>query len=133
MRRYSNRTVPVHPLPADVDEPVHNDITLIAEIADELLCGNLVLIRWRPYPIATPRDILFCTKPTALNFVQVPWRALFVSVLGVGSWGFGKEAITSHYVADKLRLPPGPTTIALAELIAGIIEAMGADRPEVQA
>lgn len=96
-------------------------------IARNLKLGISTIIGWTDGE-ASHFDILFTKGAEPHGTLQggVEGSDLFISIMRCGSFGFEVGPTDTHhgYYAEKLRMYPGKTTEALAELINGVKVAM---------
>lgn len=109
------------------DEVLNGEETY-KSIADILKSGKTVLIGWTDGRF-DHRDIFFsCRTTEKYGNIQrgIKSNYLFVGIVDFGFTGFRADT-TKHYgyILEKLRLPEDVVNIKIAELINGIIVALG--------
>lgn len=109
----------------DYDEIINGENTY-NKIVEKLMSGNSVIIGWTDEEY-THLDILFSigTYKEVNNLLQRGLRGkeLFVSIIGIGAFGFdihGEKS--SGYISEKLQLYGSPTIEKLTELINNICQ-----------
>lgn len=108
------------------DEIINGKNTYI-EIASKLIHGQSVIIGWTDEE-STHLDILFTyhSYKEFCNYLQRGLRGneLFVSIIGIGAFGFDINNSEKHprYIKEKLNLTGESTCEKLTELINSIIK-----------
>lgn len=110
---------------------VVNGPETFAQLASNLREDGSVIIGWTDNR-QSHLDILFTLRPIQHGSLQGGLRGpsyLFVSIIRKGCFGFDIASVAPlhpSYVAEKLGdSENSPTVAALAELISGVIEALG--------
>lgn len=110
----------------DYNEVINGENTY-KEIASRLKMDRSVLIGWTD-ELYTHFDILFSINPCKYiyNYNQFGLNGseLFVSIIGIGAFGFklNKNGIHCSYIAEKLNLPINETIEKLSDLINNVIK-----------
>ena len=112
----------------DEYDEVLNDEETYKEIANVLYDKNNVLIGWTDGNY-DHRDIFFSYESTEkYGNIQrgIKPNDLFVGIIGINFYGFKADS-TKHYsyILEKLDLIENDTNIKIAELINGVIKALG--------
>ena len=111
----------------DIYGEIINDVKTYKDIANNLKDGSNVIIGWTDEEY-THLDILFSFRAykDMKNYLQrgIRGNELFVSIIGLGSFGFDANANEKEpgYIAGKLNLTGKSTVEKFGELVNGIIK-----------